>query len=126
MAFNHRNFVASLGMSTFGSIDGGLTSLSAEAELPACGLCSAFLLAILEGRQALWILLAFSVLAGALLLKTILNIRNWSQSSLSFDLVQAVMINDALPESRCLSVALLSDAVGPAGLAVLALFLAGL
>ena len=93
-----------------------------EAEFPAGFACSAFVLALFNGGEALRILLACGVLIGALLLDAIDGVGYGD--SCRGHLVEAVVVNNALPEDTSLSVSLFGDAVGPAGLVIVALVLA--
>ncbi|MCB0368475.1 MAG: hypothetical protein KDD45_03300 [Bdellovibrionales bacterium] len=110
----------------FGSALGDSSSdrvSASEAEFPARLFGAAFVLALLNGGEALRVLLACGVLIGAFLLDAILDGVGYGDSCRGH-LVEAVVVNNALPEGTGLGVSLFGDAVGPAGLIIVALVLA--
>ena len=109
-------------MSAFSNVNGGLASLGRKAKGPARNLCSALFHAVIKSRLTLRIFETGSPLIWAFILNALLRVSDGNSSG--FDLVKAVVIDDALPEGAGGGVALLGDAVGPAGLVVVALVLA--
>ena len=82
---------------------------------------STLALAFLESGDALGILLASSPLVGALSFNASLGVSNSSNGL--FNSVEAVVVNNAFPESAGCWVSLLGDAVAPASLVVVAFVL---
>jgi len=91
-----RGFQAVVGSSALGYVDSRLVLLSSEAKFPAGLLGSALLLAVLKGRDALGVLLAGGPLVGTLLFDALLRVFN---GNCLRDLVEAVVVDDTLPES---------------------------
>ena len=117
-------FIATLSVGTLGSVDGSLASLSGEAERPAALAASALLVAVLEGRDALGVLHAVSVLSGALLLDAGDRVTQGYDFLLFFDGFLAVVGGCALGEVNSGLVVLLSEAELPTGFFGAALVLA--
>ena len=76
----------------------------------------------MECGNALRVLLASSPLIRALFFDALLRISNNGGNG-CFNFVQAVVVNDALPESRSWSISFLGEAVGPASLIIFAISL---
>jgi hypothetical protein len=78
-------------------------------------------LAISDSRDAFGVLLASGPLVGTLLLNTLLDVSNLSDCSGNG--IQAIVVNDAFPESSGIGVTLFGKAGSVAGSGVAALFL---
>ena len=70
---SHSSLITSVGLSTLGNVDGGLTSLAGETESPAAGRGTTLLSTIVKSGDALGILLAGGPLVGTLGLDTLLR-----------------------------------------------------
>ena len=117
---NYSSFCqTSISSRTFSNISCSLVFFTSKAEFPACLLSSAFALALLKSRNTLGVFLACSPLVRAFLLNAFLRVSNNCNSFLN--LVKAIVVNNALPESTCRRISLLGNAVGPACLVVIAL-----
>ena len=92
--------------------------LSGKAEFPTRLFGSALFLAFFESWDAFGVLLAFSPLFRAFFFDTFLRVTHSNESS--GHLIEAIVVEDTLPEIAGRSISLLSDAVGPASLIVVA------
>jgi hypothetical protein len=112
-----RHSEALVGIGALGDIDSSLASLGGEAESPAGLGSSALLLAVLEGGDALGVLLAGSPLGGALLLNALLRISKGDSGRDLFDdnLAEALLSLSALGDVDGGLAALGGKAEGPAG-----------
>jgi len=102
---------------------GSLVIVVLKAELPTSFSVTAFLFTVVNGRDALRVINTSLPFSGAFFLKTFVRGHN---SNSSFNLIEAVVVKDAFPESLSRSVTFFSKAVSPASLVIIAFFLASL
>ena len=102
---------------------GSLVIVVLKAELPTSFSVTAFLFTVVNGRDALRVINTSLPFSGAFFLKTFVRGHN---SNSSFNLIEAVVVKNAFPESLSRSVTLFSKAVSPASLVIIALFLTSL
>ena len=99
-------------MSAFGNINGGLASLGRKAKGPASNLCSTLFHAVIKSRLTLRIFETGSPLIWAFILNALLGVSDGNGSG--FDLVHAVMVDNALDVLVSVHVLGLSEALLPA------------
>jgi hypothetical protein len=104
---------AAVGVSTLHEVSGGLAAFGGQAKDPAGFLLSAGLFAFVESVNAGFVLFANFPEIVALLLDTVVEV--WD-SNRGLDLVEALVVDDALPEGTGGGVALSCDTGSPAGL----------